>query len=251
MNKFGTEKYISNLSIDCVIFGYEEKDLKVLIAKKKIGANIWNLPGGYILKTESIDKAASRILKERTSLDNIYLEQFRVFGDENRIINSKFRDLLLTELSPKYNATDAEWMTDRFVCVGFYALVEISKVTPQVGEFDEYLEWRSIKDVPEMIHDHNEILAYALEALRQNLDQKLIGFNLLPETFTMRELQALYEAVYDKPFAMNNFQKKILDLDVLERLEKKFTGAANKAPYLYRFKHSAIHFLVSSSSFCQ
>lgn len=236
MAKFGTEKYISHLSIDCVIFGYEEKNLKVLIAKKKWGTEIWNLPGGYILKTESIDKAASRILKERTSLENIYLEQFRVFGDENRIINSKFRDLLMTELSQRYNIADAEWITDRFVCIGFYALVEISKVTPQVGELDDYLEWRSIKEIPEMIHDHNEILRYALEALRQNLDQKLIGFNMLPETFTMREVLELYEAVYDKQFAMNNFQKKILELNVLERLEKKFTGAANKAPYLYRFK---------------
>lgn len=236
MKKFGTENYISNLSIDCVIFGYEEKELKVLIAKKKFGTDIWNLPGGYIKKTEGIDKAASRILKERTSLENIYLEQFRVFGDENRIVDSKFRNLLMNELSKKYNMADAEWITSRFICIGFYALVEISQVNPQVGELDECLEWRGIKDIPEMIHDHNDILNSALEALRQNLDQKLIGFNLLPETFTMKEVQELYEAVYDKPFSMNNFQKRILDLNVLERLEKKFTGAQNKAPYLYRFK---------------
>lgn len=236
MGEFGTGNYIPHLSIDCVIFGYEEKELKVLIAKNKMANDIWNLPGGYIYKTESIDKAASRILKERTSLDNIYLEQFRVFGEHDRIINSKFRDLLKTELTKKYNLADAEWITDRFVCIGFYALVEISKVTPQVGELDDYLEWRGIKNIPEMIHDHNEILQYALEAIRQNLDQKLIGFNLLSEIFTMREVQELYEAVYDKQFSMNNFQKKVLELNVLERLEKKFTGAKNKAPYLYRFK---------------
>lgn len=238
MKKFGIENYISNLSIDCVIFGYEKKELKVLISKSKFGTDIWNLPGGYIIKNEGIDRAASRILKERTSLENIYLEQFRVFGDENRIVDSKFRNLLLTELSQKYSVAETEWITSRFICIGFYALVEISKVTPQIGELDEYLEWRSIKDIPEMIHDHNEILNFALEALRQNLDQKLIGFNLLPETFTMREVQELYEAVYDKQFAMNNFQKKILELNVLERLEKKFTGAQNKAPFLYRFKRS-------------
>jgi len=236
MREFGTNNYISNISIECVIFGYEEKELKVLISKSKFGTGIWNLPGGYIKKNEGIDKAASRILKERTNLENIYLEQFRVFGDENRIIDSKFRDLLMAELSQKYNVADAEWITSRFICVGFYALVEINKVTPQIGELDESLEWRSIKDIPEMIHDHNEILNYALETLRQNLDHKLIGFNLLPETFTMREVQELYEAVYDKQFMMNNFQKKILELNVLERLEKKFTGAQNKAPYLYRFK---------------
>lgn len=236
MRTFGTEKYISHLSIDCVIFGYENKELKVLIAKSKFGEGIWNLPGGYIIKNEGIEKAANRILKERTGLENIYLEQFRVFGHENRIFDSKFRELLITHISQKYNKADAEWMASRFICIGFYALVEISKVNPQNGELDECLEWRSIMDIPEMMHDHNEILTYALDALRQNLDQKLIGFNLLPETFTMREVQELYEAVYDRPFATNNFQKKILDLNVLERLQKKYTGAANKAPYLYRFK---------------
>jgi ADP-ribose pyrophosphatase YjhB (NUDIX family) len=186
MKEFGSDNYISNLSIDCVIFGYEEKELKVLISKSKFGTDNWNLPGGYIQKNEGIDKAASRILKERTSLENIYLEQFRVFGDENRIVNSRFGELLLTQLRQKYNVADAEWITSRFICIGFYALVEISEVTPQIGELDEYLEWRSIKDIPKLIYDHNEILKYALDALRQNLDQKLIGFNLLPETFTMR-----------------------------------------------------------------
>lgn len=236
MKKFGVEKYISNLSTDIVIFGYEEKELKVLIAKFKLGNKAWTLPGGYIMWDESIEKAASRTLKERTGLENIYLEQFRVFGDENRIVGSSFRDLMKLELSQMYNEKEAEWRTSRFVCIGFYALVDINKVNPQNGEFDEFLEWRSIKEIPEMIYDHNEILNFALEALRKNLDQKLIGFNLLPETFTIKEVQELYEAVYDRQFAMNNFQKKILDLNVLERLEKKFTGAQNKAPYLYRFR---------------
>jgi 8-oxo-dGTP diphosphatase len=236
MLAFGIDKYLANLSIDCVIFGYENGELKVLIAKSKFATDVWNLPGGYILKTESIEKAASRILKERTGLEHIYLEQFRVFGSENRIIDSKYRAFLLAYLSQKYNQANAEWMTDRFVCIGFYALVEISKVNPQIGELDESLEWRNVNAIPEMVYDHNEILTFGLDALRQNFDQKFIGFNLLPETFTMREVQALYEAVYDRVFSMNNFQKKILDLNVLERLEKKFTGAQNKAPYLYRFK---------------
>jgi 8-oxo-dGTP diphosphatase len=235
MKEIGRALLIPNLSIDCVIFGYENGDLKVLTAKSNFGTQNWNLPGGYIFKTESIENAASRILKERTGLDNIYLEQFRVFGGENRILNSKLRKDLLLYLSEHYNAADAEWMTDRFVCVGFYALVDIGKVNPQKGAFDEYLVWKSINDVPEMMHDHNEILQYGLAALRQNLDQKLIGFELLPETFTMRDLQKLYEAVFNKAFAMNNFQKRMLDLNVLERLDKKYTGAANKAPYLYRF----------------
>ncbi|RYF72546.1 MAG: NUDIX domain-containing protein [Cytophagaceae bacterium] len=240
MKKFGDADYISHLSIDCVIFGYRDKELNVLIAKFKFGKGSWSLPGGYILKTEGIDKAASRILKERTGLEHIYLDQFRVFGDENRIVNSRYKETIKSELAAfdeqRFDAVITDWLTSRFVCIGYYALVDINKVNPQAGEFDEYLEWRSVRDIPEMIHDHGEILTVALDALRQNLDQKLIGFNLLPETFTMREVQELYEAVYNRLFVITNFQKKILDLNVLERLEKKFTGAANKAPYLYRFK---------------
>ncbi|MBA4851196.1 NrtR DNA-binding winged helix domain-containing protein [Emticicia sp. BO119] len=240
MQKFDTEKYISHLSIDCVIFGYKDKELKVLISKFKFGRGVWSLPGGYIMKSEGIDAAASRILKERTSLENIYLEQFRMFGDENRIQNDPHKEEIrarLTEFDPqRFDAVVTEWITSRFVSIGYYALVDINKVNPQNGEFEEFLEWRSMNDIPEMTYDHKEILTFALEALRKNLDEKLIGFNLLPETFTMREVQELYEAIYDKTFPMNNFQKKILDLNVLERLEKKFTGAQNKAPYLYRFR---------------
>ena len=239
------DNYISHLSIDCVVFGFEERELKVLIAKFKFGNGSWTLPGGYINKNESIDAAAQRILKNRTRLDNVYLEQFRVFGNENRIAKSRYKDVLKEQLNKfddqRFNDRVLEWMTSRFVSIGYYALVEINKVNPQPGEFDEYLEWRSVKDIPEMIHDHAEILTYALEALRQDLDKKLIGFNLLPETFTIREVQHLYEAVYDRPFAINNFQKKIMDLNVLERLHKKFTGAANTAPYLYRFKKTGIN----------
>jgi 8-oxo-dGTP diphosphatase len=242
MNQFGINNYIAHLSIDCVIFGYMDKKLKVLISKFKYGKDLWGLPGGYILKTESIDRAASRILKERTNLDNIFLEQFRVFGDENRIVSSNYKEIIKSELhkfdAQRFDTETIEWMTSRFVCIGYYALVDINKVYPQLGEFEECLEWYNIKELPKLTYDHNEIVTYALQSLQQHLDEKLIGFNLLPETFTMREVLELYEAVYNKPFAMNNFQKKILDLNVLERLEKKFTGAANKAPYLYQFKRA-------------
>ncbi len=240
MKRFDIENHIAQLSVDCVIFGYEAKALKVLISKFKFGKESWVLPGGYIKKTESINQAATRVLKERIGLDDIYLEQFRIFGDENRIVGSPFNAIMQREL-PLYDAERfdeqvTEWMTSRFVCIGFYALVDIQKVQPQTGEFDERLEWRSINQVPPMVYDHQEILGAGLESLRQSLDTKLIGFNLLPETFTMKEVQELYEAVYDRSFTQSNFQKKILELNVLERLEKKFTGAQNKAPYLYRFR---------------
>lgn len=239
MKLFDKETHINQLSIDCVIFGYNQKALKVLVTKVVLSNELWALPGGFILQTESIDQAAQRILYQRTGLRDIYLEQFKVFGHTNRTNNEVFKDINTQSNKPlkeyPFDEDDAYWLSKRFISIGYYALVDINKVNPQKVEFDDSIDWYSIKELPKMIMDHNEIVNTALEALRQNLDSKLIGFNLLPQTFTIREVQELYEAVYDKPFARNNFQKKILDMGVLERLEKKFTGAANKAPYLYKF----------------
>ncbi len=240
MPQFNHEIYISNLSIDCVIFGFQNKELKVLVSNPKYVPEYWALPGGYIKKSESVESAASRILFDRTNLENVFLEQFRVFGSENRIIGNELREKIksgfLSLPNNRFDKESVEWLTERFVSIGFYALVNINQFKPQLGEFDLSFEWKSLNDLPKLIYDHYHIVQNALEALRQNLDQKLIGFNLLPETFIMKDLQQLYEAVYDKPFPMNNFQKKILSLDILERLEKKFTGAQHTAPYLYRFK---------------
>ncbi len=237
---FDELNHIHQLSIDCVIFGYKDKELKVLIPKFGLKNNIWTLPGGFILQNESINLAAKRILTERTGLENIFLDQYRVFGEADRInhdLINKFNSLKLEMAQFEIlNDNSIDWLKNRFVSIGYYALVDIDKVLLRKTEFDESIDWYNVKNLPKMIMDHNEMVDFALQTLRQNLDQKLIGFNLLPNTFTMKEVQELYEAVFDKPFARNNFQKKILDLNVLERLEKKFTGAANKAPYLYRFK---------------
>ena len=234
------QDYIQQLSIDCVIFGYQEKQLKVLVPKMDFRGDFWALPGGFIKQEESIDQAARRILEDRTGIRDIYLDQFSVFGNAERS-NVEFLDRLIQLNADKlgerwFNRKELEWFTRRFVSIGYYALVDINKVIPRRNDIDESIEWYPIKQLPTMIMDHNDMVAQALETLRLNLDQKLIGFNLLPETFTMKELQELYEAIFDKPLARNNFQKKMLDLNVLERLEKKFTGAANKAPYLYRFQ---------------
>lgn len=241
MKLFDEENFINQLSIDCVIFGYKERELKVLVPKINLSKDLWALPGGFIQQDESIDEAAQRILQERTGLIDIFLEQYRVFGQTERKNKEVFEEFssIKTELIEQlpFDENDINWLSKRFVSIGYYALVDINKVNPQTGNFDESIDWYNIKDLPKMIMDHNEMVAYALETLRQNLDNKLIGFNLLPETFTMKEVQELYEAIYDKPFARNNFQKKILDMNVLERLEKKFTGAANKAPYLYKFRN--------------
>lgn len=234
------QDYIQQLSIDCVIFGYQENQLNVLVPKLDFRGDFWALPGGFILQNESIDQAARRILEERTGIKDIYLEQFRVFGDPQRN-STEFLERMIALNADKLgdnqlNRKELDWITRRFVSIGYYALVDVNKVVPKKNEIDESIDWYTIRNLPTLIMDHNEIVDRALETLRLNLDQKLIAFNLLPETFTMKEVQEVYEAIYDKPVARNNFQKKILDLNVLERLEKKFTGAANKAPFLYRFQ---------------
>ncbi|WP_254561114.1 NUDIX hydrolase [Dyadobacter diqingensis] len=237
--------YIQQLSIDCVIFGYQDQKLKVLVPKLNFKGSFFALPSGFVYQDEDIDAAARRILRERTGIKDVYLEQFYVTGKASRnskafldqlielnveLIGSKSEDLT----DERSGANDYVWFTRRFVSIGYYALVDISKVVAQKTDLDESIEWYEVGHLPQMIMDHNEIIGKALETFRLTLDQKGNAFNLLTETFTMKDAQQLYETIYEKQYARNNFQKKILDLDVLERLEKKFTGAANKAPYLYR-----------------
>ncbi|MBD2757857.1 NrtR DNA-binding winged helix domain-containing protein [Spirosoma validum] len=241
------QDYVQQLSIDCVIFGYKDRQLNVLVPKLYFQGDFWALPSGFVYQDEDIDEAARRILQDRTGIKDVYLEQFQVMGKAGR--NSRaFLDRLI-ELNPELVARNPEnlreeptirreydWFIRRFISIGYYALVDLTKVIPQKTDLDQSIEWYAVKHLPQMIMDHNEIVEKALETLRLTLDQKLNAFNLLPETFTMKDVQELYETIFDKPFARNNFQKKILSMNALERLEKIYTGAANKAPYLYRFQ---------------
>jgi ADP-ribose pyrophosphatase YjhB (NUDIX family) len=235
--------YLDQLSIDCVIFGYEDQQLKVLIPRLNVRGDFWALPAGFISQEEGIDAAAYRILRHRTGIGDIFLEQFHAFGAAGRS-NRAVLDQILA-LNP--DALDGalqhqeqfDWLTKRFVSIGYYALVDITRVAPRETEIDASIDWYPLQDLPPLILDHAQIVERALYTLRRDLDEKLHVFNLLPDTFTMKEVQQLYEAIYDQPFVRSNFQKKMLGLGVLERLGKKYTGAANKAPYLYRFRKQA------------
>jgi 8-oxo-dGTP diphosphatase len=131
----------------------------------------------------------------------------------------------------KITTDDLRWMTERFVSVCYYALLHLNNVILSTSSTDSQISWFNIKENPRLIMDHNQMISEALREMREDFDDKLAAFALLPEKFTMKELQKLYEVVFGKPFTRNNFQKKITDLNIPERLEKKFTGAANKAPY--------------------
>jgi 8-oxo-dGTP diphosphatase len=214
--------FIPNLSVDCVVFGFNNNQLKVLVIKMKV-KKVWQLPGSYVLKTENLNEAANRILFERTGASNIYLQQFSVFSDLNR------NQGLFDELS------DDNWFKQRFITVGFYALVDFSQVNLVEDEFSEVCEWESLGELPELMMDHRKILVKALGTLRRQINYKPIGYSLLPEKFTMPELQKLYEIILDKKLNRGNFYRKMLRYEILEKLNESRKGGAHKAPDLYRF----------------
>jgi 8-oxo-dGTP diphosphatase len=226
----GHEKYLRHISVDCVIFGFHDNELKVLLLHAR-HARLWALPGGFIKKEEHMDEAAKRILKERTGLDDIYLQQFHVFstpGRSTRKVNQQFLK------NVGVNANES-WMYDRFITIGYTALVDFSKVQPVPDIFSSACEWFNFHDIPELLLDHREILNKALENLRLQLNFHPVGYNLLPQKFTMPELQKLYETILDKVLDRRNFQRKMIGTGILKRLNETKQGVAHKAPYYYKF----------------
>ncbi len=223
----GDKHYLPHLSIDCVVFGFHDGVLKVLLLEWK-DTGEWCLPGGFIKQDEHIEDAAIRTVKQRTGLQNIYLQQFHTFGDPSRQRGKNGTKI------PK-GAKSGSWITKRFVTVGYWAIVEYSKVSPVADQFSSNFMWCEISKVPKLMLDHKAILDKAVQSLRHHLNDYPVGKDLLPEKFTMPELQQLYETLLDKKLDRRNFQKRILSLDILERLKEQKQGGAHKAPFLYRF----------------
>lgn len=229
--KVELSKYLDHISLDCVVFGFHSNQLKVLVLRMKKSGE-WALPGGFVCEEESIEVAANRVLKVRTGLDEIFLRQFNVFSDPKRSkSNPAVNDLILAGT----NWPDASWFDQRFISVGFYALVEFSQVQPQPDELSDICEWVNLDEIDNLMMDHNAILNKALETLRLQLTFQPIGYNLLPEKFTMSELRKLYETILGKELDRRNFQRKILAYDILIHLEEVRKGVAHKAPALYKF----------------
>ena len=241
MNKIGPDTnwneidfdklFLPNLSVDTVILGFHEGQLMVLLLQYK-NTNAYALPGGLILKEESADEAAYRTLYSRTGLSDIYLEQFKIFSDKDRSNPSFFKSILKAR---GVKNLKNHFLLNRFVSIAYYALVDFTKAVPAADGLSDQCRWYDLKDLPPLIQDHAEIIQTALLSLRENLDKKLVGFNLLPELFTMGELQMLYETILNETFLRTSFQRKMLSLRILEKVDKKWTGAAHKAPFLYKF----------------
>lgn len=242
MDLLYNKNYIPQVAIDCVIFGYEDQQLKVLLSKLNFQGEFFALHSGFIKQEEDLDDAAKRILEERTGIQDIYLQQFKVFGKAD-YKRQEFLDELIKTNFPqdeeylKDTNKTYEWFTKRFLSIGYYALVDLGKVYPKLTQLDASIQWYPLHKVPKLVMHYDEVLKEALNAVKVDIDQKFNAFNLLPEKFTMKEIQQIYETIFEQKYTRSNFQKKILEMNVLERLEKKYTGAKNKAPYLYKLRN--------------
>jgi ADP-ribose pyrophosphatase YjhB (NUDIX family) len=226
-----TSRYLPGISVDCVVFGFHNNQLKILLSKLPHQDEL-ALPGGYVKTDESVEEAAQRVLKERTGLNDVFLQQFHIFSKTDRV-NSKFPLTSLKALG--FTEPVLEWLSRRFVTIGFYALVDYSKAAPTPDELSVSCDWIELRPEPALMMDHNEILSCALEALRMHLNSKPIGLNLLPDKFTMPELQTLYETILEKKLDRRNFQRKIASYNILTDLHERKSGVPHKAPFLYRF----------------
>ena len=200
------------VALDSIIFGFDEGGLKLLLINRAIEPEKgkWSLMGGFLRNNESLDEAAQRVLHQLTGLRNIYLEQLLAFGEVDR--------------DP----------VERIVSVAYFALINIRQHDKEL-ERKFGAQWFPVSQIPELIFDHHRMVQEARERLRYRASHQPIGFELLPEKFTMPELQRLYEAIYDTTMDKRNFQRRILAMDILERLEEKQRGTSKKGAYYYRF----------------
>ncbi len=227
----GDQIYQPGISVDCVILGFQENTLKVLLLKVD-NTNKLALPGGFIKKNEPIEHAADRVLQERTGVQNIFLQQFHVFGDPNRS-DARIHQNRYLEYGIKIPKDN--WLLQRFITIGFYALVDFSDENLKDVVSDETTAWIDIKKLSHLMMDHEAIVQKALEALRSQLAYLPIGRNLMPKKFTMPELQKLYETILDRKLDRRNFQRKMLGFGILNKLNEIRKGGAHKAPFLYSF----------------
>jgi 8-oxo-dGTP diphosphatase len=201
------------VTVDCVVFGFDEGDLKVLLVRRELDPyrGKWALPGGFVHEDESLDEAARRELREETGIEKLYLEQLYTFGDVGR--------------DPR----------GRVITIAYYALVKLADHRVKAATDASSAAWFPVADVPRLAFDHEKILETALARLKAKVRYQPIGFELLPVKFALSELQHLYEVILEAPLDKRNFRKKILGADVLVELDEIQQDVAHRAARLYKF----------------
>jgi 8-oxo-dGTP diphosphatase len=201
------------LSVDCVIFGYVGEEIKVLLVQRDAEPfyGNWALPGDLVPLDEDLADSASNVLQNLTGLENIFMEQFYTFGAVDR------------------------HPAGRVATVGYYSLVKSDNYHPIASSWVKETEWFSIKDLPKLAFDHDQILEKAVSTLKSRVKYRPVGFELLPTKFTLLELQALYEALLDYKFDKPNFRKKILSMDLLVQLDEVQANVSHRPAKLFQF----------------
>ncbi|HSP40442.1 MAG TPA: NUDIX domain-containing protein [Gillisia sp.] len=211
------------VATDCIIFGFDEGKLKLLIFRRRVEPlkGEWSLIGSFVKLNEDVDKAAQRVLKEITGLKDVFMEELKVYGAANR--------------DPGY----------RCVTIGQYALIRINDYDRELVE-KHGAHWYDIDEVPKLVLDHGQMVKDALERLKRKARYQPIGFELLPEKFTIPQLQQLYEAIYQKELDPRNFRKKVLSHNVLVKLDEKDKTTSRRGAFLYQFDHENYNRLLKS-----
>lgn len=202
-----------DLTVDCVVFGLDEEDLKIILIQRDVEPfkGQWALPGGFVHVDESLEEAAKRELREETGVERVFLEQLYTFGDVRR--------------DPR----------GRVVSVAYYALVNLRGHKIRAATDARNAAWFSVDDMPKLPFDHSRIVEVALKRLRAKVRYEPIGFELLPAKFTLTELQRMYEKILEQEIDKRNFRKKILSMELLRELDEVQMDVAHRAARLYTF----------------
>jgi len=216
MNSFYKSKDRFYVAVDCIIFGFREGELKLLLLKRDFepAKGEWSLMGGFLKNDESIDEAASRVLRDLTGLEKVYMEQVGVFGEVNR--------------DPG----------ERVLSAAYYALININEYDHEIVQ-KHNAHWVKIDELPPLIFDHQDMVTKARDIMRRKASIEPIGFNLLPELFTLPQLQQLYEAIYGEPVDKRNFRKRIADMDYIEKTDKIDKSGSKRGAFLYKFNNKS------------
>ena len=218
MTKFYIEHQKILVSVDCIIFGFEQNKLQVLLGHRAMdpGKGAWSLYGGFVRNEESVDEAADRVLFELTGLRNVYMRQVGAFGSVDRDPGA------------------------RVVSVAYYALINVKDYDQKMlAEHD--VEWVNIEELPEMFSDHEEMILKARKLMQQKIRTAPISFQLLPGLFTLTQLQRLYEAVNGEEVDKRNFRKRIKEMDFIEKTDLIDKTGSKRGAYLYRFNKNAFN----------
>lgn len=212
-----------HLAVDTIIFGFDKERLKLLLIKRDFEpcSGQWSLMGGFVREKESLDAAAERILFELTGIKDVYLEQLAAYGDPER---------------------DS---AGRVISVSYYALIDSVRFDEDISK-NYTASWFELEEIPELIFDHRIMVDKALRRLRRKCKTQPVGFELLPEKFTLPQLMKLYEAIFQQSFDKRNFRKKILSFGVLKKLEEKDHEGSKKGAFLYKFEKEKYEELIQN-----